>query len=281
MLLLAHAACKGAVFAATVDHGLRSESADEARFCAQICSDLDVPHRILAVDVNAGNVQANARHARYRALGEWLNEMGAHALLTAHHADDQAETMLMRLNRGSGLSGLSGIRRSTQIPGHDAPLLRPLLDWRKADLEQIVATAGITPVFDPSNQDDRFDRARIRKFLAEADWLDPQKIAQSAAHLQEAEEAIARIAETVWRTHVEVDGASVIIRPDLEWPKLVEMRILSRAIAQLGGKEAAAAMVATLLDDLKGGRGGNIAGVLAKSKGGNWLLEREPERRPT
>ncbi|MEC7398775.1 MAG: tRNA lysidine(34) synthetase TilS, partial [Pseudomonadota bacterium] len=109
LLLLAQAAFPGMVEAATVDHGLRSESADEARFVAGLCRDRGIPHEILTCAVEAGNMQDRARSARYAALDQWAKEHAIAAIATAHHADDQAETLLMRLNRGSGLSGLSGI----------------------------------------------------------------------------------------------------------------------------------------------------------------------------
>jgi tRNA(Ile)-lysidine synthase len=95
-----------------------------------------------------------------------MEREGLDALATAHHADDQAETLLARLNRGSGVAGLAGVRARGIVPGTRLPLIRPLLGWRRADLGEVVAAAGLTPVQDPSNSDDRFDRARIRKALS-------------------------------------------------------------------------------------------------------------------
>ena len=102
MLLLAHAALPGRIEAATVDHGLRTESAAEAGAVAGFCADMGVPHTSLKVEVAPGNLQSQARDARYAALGRWLEERGLAALVSAHHADDQAETLLARLNRASG-----------------------------------------------------------------------------------------------------------------------------------------------------------------------------------
>ena len=105
MLLLAQQAFPAATAAATVDHGLRAGSAGEAVLVAQICAELNVPHEVLSVTVSAGNLQAQARAARYAALAGWAERAGLAALLTAHHADDQAETLVLRLQRGSGEIG--------------------------------------------------------------------------------------------------------------------------------------------------------------------------------
>ena len=168
LLLLAAEALPGQIEAATVDHGLRRESADEARMVAAVCHAMDVPHAILPVAVSAGNLQSEARTARYAALAGWVHGSGLGALATAHHADDQAETLLMRLNRASGVAGLAGVRARGVVPGTNMPLVRPLLDWRKQELAAIVSAAGIEAAQDPSNEAERFDRVRVRKALAAA-----------------------------------------------------------------------------------------------------------------
>ncbi|MEO7247763.1 MAG: tRNA lysidine(34) synthetase TilS, partial [Novosphingobium sp.] len=153
LLLLAHELMPDRIAAATVDHGLRAESAAEADMVAQVCANMGVPHEILRVAVAGGNVQAEARAARYAALAEWLDRKELAALVTAHHADDQAETLIMRLNRGSGVAGLAGTRAVGRVPGSGEKtmqaLLRPLLGWRKAELAGIVGTAGLVAAQDP------------------------------------------------------------------------------------------------------------------------------------
>ena len=186
LLLLAAEALPGRIEAATVDHRLRPENAAEAAAVARICAAMGVPHAILPVDVAMGNLQAEARRARYTALAGWADSHGLAAIATAHHADDQAETLLQRLNRASGVAGLAGTRARGVVPGTNLPLLRPLLGWRRMNLAAVVVDAGVTVFDDPSNRDDRFDRARLRKAMAGADWLAVAAIAQSAAHLADA-----------------------------------------------------------------------------------------------
>jgi tRNA(Ile)-lysidine synthase len=193
LLLLAHAARPGTIVAATVDHRLRLESRDEARMVARLCETLHIGHAILDVDVadDPAGLQAAARAARYAALARFAQGEGATFLATAHHLDDQAETLLMRLARGSGVAGLSGVRRTRLL--EEAPgitLIRPLLDWRKAELEEIVADARLRPVRDPSNHNPRFDRTRARELLAQG-WPKPERLAAVADRLADAEEALA------------------------------------------------------------------------------------------
>ena len=185
MLLLAHAAFPGRIAAATVDHKLRPASGAEAAFVADLCAARGIPHGIIPLEpLRRGNVSDAAREARYDALDEWADANTLDWLLTAHHADDQLETMVMRLNRASGVGGLAGVRPRR------GRVIRPLLSWRRAELVAIVEAAGITPVDDPSNRDDRYDRARLRKALQSSDILDPLSVAASAAALADADAAL-------------------------------------------------------------------------------------------
>jgi tRNA(Ile)-lysidine synthase len=278
LLLLAKAAGSDRFEAATVDHGLRLESAAEARFVADLCAELDVRHTILRVEVATGNLQAQAREARYAALHGWARERGLGTIATAHHADDQAETVLMRLNRGSGIGGLSGIRRETYPFDDGMAVIRPLLGWRKAELEAIVAAAGIEPVRDPSNENADFDRVRMRKLLAENDWLDPLAIARSATHLASAEALLTVLSAREWDEQVTIDGTTIRYRP-LQ-PTVIRLGIVARAVHLLGGRGAIrGSAVAALEEALTQGHGGNLGGVLARVVDGEWIFEPEPPRR--
>jgi len=202
LLLLAEAAMPGQVMVASIDHGLREEAAGEVAMVEQLCRSRGIPFTPIKVSLAQGNLQARAREARYAALAQWASQCGLGAVASAHHADDQAETLLMRLVRGSGLAGLAGVRDASLVPGSDVPLLRPLLGWRKAELEDIVHAAGLQPARDPSNADLTFDRVRVRHHLAEHDWLDPEALAASAAHLADAWRAIEWFAEIDWEEMV-------------------------------------------------------------------------------
>ena len=158
LLDLAVQAWPGRVAAATLDHGLRAESAAEAAMVARWCAERRVPHATLAPETAvSGNIQDWARRQRYAQLEAWRAGAGLDWILTAHHADDQLETLLMRLNRGSGVGGLAGVRARA------GRVLRPLLTVRKAQLQAHADQAGLPYVLDPSNADPRFDRAADRK----------------------------------------------------------------------------------------------------------------------
>ncbi|MEJ7926288.1 tRNA lysidine(34) synthetase TilS [Sphingobium sp. AN641] len=220
LLALAARCYPGRVAAATVDHGLRAEAADEAAMVAQWCAAHGVPHATLRPSAPVkGNVQAWARTVRYALLEGWRAEHGIAYILTAHHADDQLETMIMRLNRGSGIAGLAGVRRRS------GPVFRPLLGMRKAQLLAYAKDAGLPHVDDPSNADLRFDRAALRARLAAADWLDPQAASRSACALAEAEEALIWMVRTVAERHVTQQGSAVRL-DRTDFPREILRRLL-------------------------------------------------------
>ena len=174
----------GQIEVATVDHRLRPESAEEAEKVARLCERLGVPHATLTAEwaeKPSSAIQERARDERYRLLGAWLAQRSLAALATAHHADDQAETLVMRLNRGAGVRGLAAMRPAGTVPGTALPLLRPLLGWRRAELQSVCATAGFEPADDPSNRDTRYERVRVRRDISAVGWLDPEAVARSAA----------------------------------------------------------------------------------------------------
>ena len=248
---------------------------------ARVCADLGVPHETLQVAVADGNVQAEARAARYAALGEWLARKELAALVTAHHADDQAETLLMRLNRGSGVAGLAGTRAVGRVPGsgqqRTQPLLRPLLGWRKAELAAIVAGAGLVAVEDPSNSDPRFDRARLRAALATSDWLDTEAVAASAGHLAEADAALDWAATREWQECVAKAPLGLTYRPQA--PRAIALRVITRIVTELDGAAPRGSAVARVFDSLLARQPASIGNLVARAGPDGWSFSRAPKRR--
>ena len=147
----------------TVDHGLRAESREEAAMVARMAESSGLRHAILTWTQGAsqsGGLQERAREARYDLMAAYCHAHDIPALVTAHHLDDQAETFLMRLKRGSGLDGLAAIPEESVWSG--IAVLRPLLDMPKARLAATLVAAGLGWAEDPSNRDERFERARMR-----------------------------------------------------------------------------------------------------------------------
>ncbi len=283
LLLLAAAARPGQVEAATVDHALRSGARAEAEMVAELCERLAVPHTILTArwtEMPETAIQERARGERYRLLGYWAEERGLSALTTAHHADDQAETLLMRLARGAGVRGLAAMRPRAIAPGAHVRLIRPLLGWRRVELERICADAGVTPARDPSNVDDRFERVRVRRALAEMDWLDPEAIARSAANLADADEALRWAAAIEWNRAVGVKRGGIAYR-HADAPREIVRRVVSRAVRKLateGEADLRGPELDRLLASLSAGDTVTLRGVLC-SGGSVWRFTGAPPRR--
>jgi tRNA(Ile)-lysidine synthase len=279
LLLLAHGAWPGGVHAATVDHGLRPEAGAEVAAVAALCSSLHVPHSTLRVQVTASGegLQAAARAARYDVLLGWMEEANLPLLLTAHHGDDQAETLLMRLLRGSGVAGLAGVRPLRPLaPGR--LLCRPLLGWRREELAQIVDEAGVVPTDDPSNASERHDRVRLRHRLAETPWLEAPPLARSAAALAEAEEALEMAADRFEEERVLI-GDVVVLDPS-SLPRELLRRLALRCLRQIEPEAAPRGEeLSRLIDSLAAGETATLAGVKATG-GATWRFERARPRRP-
>lgn len=279
LLLLAVAARPGLVEAATVDHRLRPESRTEAEFVGGICERLRVPHRTLTVAVPSGaSLQAQARVARYAALGDWAIERGLGAVATAHHADDQAETLLMRLARGAGLGGLVGVRHTRPLEAGVA-LVRPLLEWRRAELAAIVAAAGITAIDDPANRDPRHDRSRFRFMLAEADWADPERLAASARWLADADEALEWALGSMLASRVKRSGTAITIDAD-GVPREMQRRLLLAGFDRMGAHRPRGPDLDRARKALAAGKAVTLSG-LKLEPGPPWTLSVAPARRRT
>ena len=276
LLRLAAAAFPASCTALSVDHGLRPEAAGECALAARHAAELGVPHATLKLGAlpPGPGMQARARAGRYAAMADWCRGHGAAFLLTAHHADDQAETLLMRLRRGGGVGGLAGIRPRVAMAG--VAVLRPLLGWRRAELRALLPAGGEV-ADDPSNRDPRHDRTAARALLAREPWLDPAGLAASAAHLVDAEEALSWAAERAFATRISGHGERLLL--DVEaLPFELRRRMLAAAIARFG-PEADGGDVARLARRLEAGGGGTLAGVAARSIMAGWEIRAAPPRR--
>ena len=180
------------VEAVTVDHGLRAEAAEEIALVAAHCARREVPHSVLRWDWDrTGNLQAEARRARYRLIGEWARDRGIDRVALGHTQDDVAETFLMRLARASGVDGLSEMERSFEREG--VTWLRPMVTHGREDWRAYLKRHGIAWTEDPSNEDEGFERVKARKVLAA---LGPLGI--------EAE-TLARVAHNIWTARTALD----------------------------------------------------------------------------
>lgn len=222
------------IYAATVNHNLRAEAQAEAEFVASLCHDLGVPHQILDWKNwdRRGNLQNAAREARKTLLTAWAQNLGLSAVALGHTQDDQAETFLLRLARGSGVDGLSGMQ---YIIGSDPVWVRPVLDITRADLRMYLSALSQIWVEDPSNQDEKFDRVKMRNAMPALGelGLTPERLAKTALGLQSARMALEQATQdAAYKCCVLSKFGTVAI--DLEKlqsaPQDIQYRVLSHAI---------------------------------------------------
>jgi tRNA(Ile)-lysidine synthase len=221
-----------------VDHGLRPDSARDADFVRALGARLGVPVDVVGVRIGAGSVEAAARAARHAALEAAAERVGAARIALGHTADDQAETLLMRVLEGTGVRGLAG------IPPVRGRLIRPLLESRHRDAVAALAAAGVSWLEDPSNRDPRFFRNRVRHALlprlAEETGGDlVARLARLARGAREAVDALDRLAavELSRLGREEDDGALVLSRAALAaLPRPVAAEVLRGAAARLGSR---------------------------------------------
>ena len=231
------------LLAVTVDHGLRKEAAREAGEVKRLARALELPHKTMrwsGAKPNTG-LPAAARAARYRLLAQAARAAGASHVLTAHTRDDQAETLLMRLLRGSGVAGLAAMARISERDG--MVLARPLLDVPKSQLVATLKRAKIAFADDPTNRDTAFTRPRLRALLPQlaAEGGSARNLARLAARLARANAAVEVLADGAERFLALRDR--VPHGPDLrsfeaaafaKLPEEVRLRLLMRAINAVG-----------------------------------------------
>jgi tRNA(Ile)-lysidine synthase len=297
LMLLAHRWRKGrragpALIAVTVDHRLRPDSKREAVNVGKLAKTLGIEHHILAWTGKkpSKGLQEAARDARYGLLFGLAEKIGAEAVVTAHTLDDQGETFLMRLARGSGLTGLGGIRRVTARNG--SVLLRPLLGVPKSRLVAMLRRTKVPFAKDSSNTDVRFLRSRLRKLSADlaSEGLVPERFALAAHRLARADDAIESIVDElqpgiaggVWpKTSPLEFSASAFFRV----PDEIAIRVLGRAVNQTGDEgPAELGKLEALFAAMKSARETGetlrrtLAGALVDLDQGTVRVARAPER---
>jgi tRNA(Ile)-lysidine synthase len=291
--------------AVTVDHGLRRDSAAEAREVKRLAKTIAVTHRTLhwIGEKPRSGVPAAAREARYGLLAEAARGVGATYVVTAHTRDDQAETLLMRLLRGSGIVGLSAMARLTDRDG--LLLARPLLDVAKSRLAATLNRAKIGFADDPSNHDIAFTRPRLRALLPKlaVEGGDARALARLAARLARANAAVEVLADGAERYLALKQGISPIGDMGVfdadsfaALPEEIRLRLLLRAIDRFGHEGPAElgkveGLLATLDDAVQGktaGRGAvrtpvrlkqTLAGALISVEKGQIRVAPAPARR--
>ncbi|WP_340246793.1 MULTISPECIES: tRNA lysidine(34) synthetase TilS [Sulfitobacter] len=281
-LLNDYARSRGIVLhAATVDHGLRPEAAREAAMVAGQCRALGVPHDTLRWTGwdHSGNLQNEARKARYRLLADWARGQGIGAVCIGHTADDLAETFVMRLGRRAGVDGLSAM--PAIFDRHGMRWHRPLLNARRADLRAHLTRCGVTWVDDPSNEDDSFARVRIRKALAVLTDLgvDSAALADVSRHLADARTALDAQMFAAARAHAHVQCGAVA----MDWQALCDLptetrrRLLTHTIAWINGATYAprSSAVAEVLTALDGAGAATVQGCELRLKRDKLWIYRE------
>jgi tRNA(Ile)-lysidine synthase len=278
--------------AVTIDHGLRPESAREANAVKRQARDLGVAHRTLrwtGAKPRTG-LQEAAREARYRLLSAEAMRAGAAKVLTAHTLDDQAETILLRLARGSGLSGLAAMARESDM--FHTCVVRPLLDLPKVRLIATLGQLGIVYADDPSNRDPRFTRSRLRGLMPAlaAEGLTAERLALLARRVRRSETALqAAVSQAAdllaWSPAADgrqIEFGSAEFRA---LPEEVALRLLARAIAQVGeGGPVELGKLERLLAELQSGAGPapirrTLAGAVVALNAKRLVVERAPPRR--
>ena len=291
------------LLAVTVDHGLRPEAAREAREVKRLARQLGVPHRTVrwSGEKPGSGLPAAARAARYRLLAAVARRSGASHVLTAHTRDDQAETLLMRLLRGSGIGGLAAMARESEREG--VLIARPFLNVSKSQLIATLERAKIAYADDPTNRDTRFTRPRIRSLIEglSAEGGNPRNLARLASRLARANAAIEILADGAARYLALRDQAVGSPRPAASTsfeaeafarlPEEIRLRLLLRAIdrvghegpAELGKTEALlAGLDHVLRTDVKKRQPRlkqTLAGAIVSLSGGRIVVTAAPPRR--
>ncbi|MBC7737742.1 MAG: tRNA lysidine(34) synthetase TilS [Candidatus Saccharibacteria bacterium] len=266
----------------TVDHGLRAEAAAEAAAVGRVCTALGVPHVVVPWHWDGrGNLQDAARRGRRAVIADWARRNGVEVVALGHTQDDVAETFVMRLARGAGVDGLAAMSGDWVEGG--IRWVRPLLTVSRAELRAYLAGLGQVWADDPSNDNDRFERVRVRKALVGLQGLgvSAARLAEVAAHLGDARAALEQAAASAFGRVAKVVGPAV--RLDLQAlaseAAEVQRRVLGLVLARLVVADYAprGASVQRFLARALAGQAATLAGVRFQvTRTGAWCFREVP-----
>ncbi len=279
----------GRVVALVVDHGLRPASGAEARQVAARLGGLGLEAQVLRWRgaKPEADIQATARAARYRLLTGWCKRHAVLHLALGHHLDDQAETLLLRLGRGSGLDGLAGMAPVAELPG--LRLLRPLLRVPRAALEATLRARGLDWLEDPTNRDPAHARVRLRRLAPalEREGLSARRLSATAAHLARARAALEEATAEFLARAADPDPAGFVWLDPGPWseaPREVRLRVLARTLMCVGGGAYTPRLLS--LERVESGissglaRGATLGGCRVLPRRGRLLVVREAKAAP-
>ena len=262
---------------ATIDHGLRPEAADEARLVARAARAFGRSHTVLNWQWDRrGNLQDAARRARFRLLADWARATGLSAVLLGHTRNDQAETLLMRLARGSGVDGLAAM--APVRTAHGVRFLRPLLEVERFALRQKLNAEGQAWADDPTNADPAFDRVRTRRALA-ALGLEDDRLAETAARMADARAALEATTQALAARILEMDAGDLTLPLDAfaEAPAEIRHRLLAHLLRWRTASPYRPRYrpLRALAEGLVRGRGGTLHGCFLSVRRGTIRVARE------
>lgn len=270
-----------ALRAVTVDHGLRAEAGAEAAMVGKTAQSLEIEHDILKWSHGAidGNLQDQARRARYGLMADWAADQGVGLILLGHTADDQAETLLMGLARGAGLEGLCGMRPAWRQGS--VLFCRPFLDISRDDLRSFLRDKGVTWADDPSNTNPKFTRVRARQVLQTLRGLDisTAQLAGTARHLARAQAALDHAAASACAGVCQIRGGAVVMdhKGFAQTEPELARRIVLAALRWVSGADYAprAASVARFQEAMVLVRSATLWGCRLRRRGEKLWLTRE------
>lgn len=274
------------IHAVTVDHGLRAESASEAAQAAEWCAALGIAHTTLNWEYRGvGNLSAEARRGRYRLMSDFCAANGIEQLFLGHTRDDQAETVLMRFARGSGVDGLAGMTVRSRAWG--MTLMRPLLSVRRDDLRALLRGVGQQWIDDPSNDDPGYDRIKARNLLERLEplGLSSENLSKLSERMRLAQEALQEYADILAASALSYSAigyATLDQSALLDAPPETAYRVIGQVLKRFSPKpyRPALEIEQAILADFAFGRTSDrtVAHCLLRSRGGTLQILREPAR---